>query len=47
MYDVCVDDPKEQELYHSIATVGTLLLQIGEVGKQFQRKDVEEGIFFS
>ena len=25
----------EQQLYHAIATVGTLLLQIGEVGKKF------------
>lgn len=27
------DLPEEQALYHSIATVGTLLLQIGEAGK--------------
>jgi hypothetical protein len=27
--------PDEQHLYHSLATVGTLLLQIGEVGKKF------------
>ena len=28
--------PDEQNLYHSIATVGTLLLGMGEIGKQFQ-----------
>ena len=38
-----LEHPKEQELYHSIATVGTLLLQIGEVGKKFyMMKDEEE-----
>ncbi len=30
-----VEHHEEQQLYHSIATVGTLLLQIGDVGKQF------------
>ena len=29
---------QEQKLYHSIATIGTLLLQIGEVGKRFLYK---------
>ena len=29
------DHHNEQQLYHSIATVGTLLLEIGEVGKKF------------
>ena len=29
------EHPDEQQLYHSLATVGTLLLQIGEVGKKF------------
>ena len=29
------DLPEEQQLYHSLATVGTLLLQLGDVGKQF------------
>ncbi|OCT88295.1 hypothetical protein XELAEV_18016929mg [Xenopus laevis] len=28
-------DPLEQELYHAIATVASLLLRIGEVGKKF------------
>ena len=30
------DTSEEQHLYHSVATVGTLLLQIGEVGKRFR-----------
>lgn len=29
------EDPVEQELYHAIATVASLLLRIGEVGKKF------------
>lgn len=29
------EEPLEQELYHSIATVASLLLRIGEVGKKF------------
>ena len=32
------DNTNEQQLYHALATVGTLLLQIGEVGKQFYLK---------
>lgn len=35
LYDLFGDNPEEQQLYHSIATVGTLLLEIGEVGKKF------------
>ncbi|XP_060561507.1 TBC1 domain family member 9B-like [Ruditapes philippinarum] len=35
LYDLFGGDPQEQELYHAIATVGTLLLEIGEVGKRF------------
>ena len=35
-YELFTEEPNEQELFHSIATVATLLLQIGEVGKQFQ-----------
>lgn len=35
LYDMFGGESKEQELYHSIATVGTLLLEIGEVGKRF------------
>lgn len=29
------EEPEEQQLYHSIATVASLLLRIGEVGKKF------------
>lgn len=36
LYDLFTDSLEEQGLYHSIATVGTLLLQIGEVGKRFR-----------
>lgn len=35
LYDMFGGEPNEQELYHAIATVGTLLLEIGEVGKKF------------
>lgn len=35
LYDMCTGSPDEQKLYHSISTVATLLLQIGEVGKQY------------
>lgn len=35
LYDIFHELPEEQELYHALATVGTLLLQIGEVGKRF------------
>lgn len=32
------EDPVEQELYHAIATVASLLLRIGEVGKKFSNR---------
>ncbi|MBN3278746.1 TBC9B protein, partial [Polyodon spathula] len=35
LYNMFSQDPSEQELYHSIATVASLLLRIGEVGKKF------------
>ncbi|XP_056625377.1 TBC1 domain family member 9B isoform X1 [Triplophysa dalaica] len=35
LYNMFSEDPSEQELYHGIATVASLLLQIGEVGKKF------------
>ncbi|XP_060086343.1 TBC1 domain family member 9-like [Ylistrum balloti] len=38
LYDMFSDQFEEQELYHSIATVGTLLLELGEVGKKFYLK---------
>lgn len=37
------ENKQEQELYHSIASVGTLLLEMGEVGKKFYlQKSVSE-----
>ncbi|XP_072368788.1 TBC1 domain family member 9B-like isoform X1 [Scyliorhinus torazame] len=35
LYNMFSEDPDEGELYHAIATVATLLLQMGEVGKLF------------
>uniref|UniRef100_A0A8C6KHG7 TBC1 domain family member 9B n=1 Tax=Nothobranchius furzeri TaxID=105023 RepID=A0A8C6KHG7_NOTFU len=35
LYNMFSEDPSEQELYHAIATVASLLLRIGEVGKKF------------
>uniref|UniRef100_A0A672NHI6 TBC1 domain family member 9B n=1 Tax=Sinocyclocheilus grahami TaxID=75366 RepID=A0A672NHI6_SINGR len=35
LYNMFSEDPMEQELYHGIATVASLLLHIGEVGKKF------------
>jgi hypothetical protein len=37
LYDMFVDNEAEQLLYHSIAKVATLLLELGDVGKQFLR----------
>jgi len=42
LYDLFADEPNEQQLFHSIATVATLLLQIGEVGKQFSNISIAE-----
>lgn len=41
LYDMFANHPDEQHLYHSIANVGTLLLEIGEVGKKFYLKGTE------
>lgn len=35
MYNLFSEDPNEQELYHATATVTSLLLEMGEVGKLF------------
>ncbi|XP_042544723.1 TBC1 domain family member 9B isoform X1 [Dipodomys spectabilis] len=47
LYNMFSEDPAEQELYHAIATVASLLLRIGEVGKRFSgpasRKPPREG----
>lgn len=37
------EEPVEQQLYHSIATVASLLLHIGEVGKKFQNGSKKVG----
>ncbi|XP_033638788.1 TBC1 domain family member 9-like isoform X1 [Asterias rubens] len=37
MYDMFVEHPKEQQLYRAIATVGSLLFELGEVGKKFKK----------
>ncbi|XP_055998545.1 TBC1 domain family member 9-like isoform X2 [Ostrea edulis] len=43
LYDMFTENKQEQELYHSIASVGTLLLEMGEVGKKFYlQKSVSE-----
>ncbi|XP_065590824.1 TBC1 domain family member 9B isoform X1 [Cyrtonyx montezumae] len=38
LYNMFSEDPIEQELYHAIATVASLLLRIGEVGKKFSNR---------
>jgi len=42
LYDLFSDESNEQDLFHSIATVATLLLQIGEVGKRFTDLSVSD-----
>ncbi|ESO10999.1 hypothetical protein HELRODRAFT_190267 [Helobdella robusta] len=37
MYGMFLNAPNEQSLYHSIATVASLLLQIGEAGKKIRK----------
>lgn len=41
MYDMFTGHESEQDLYHAIATVGTLLLRLGEVGKQFYASSID------
>uniref|UniRef100_A0A8D2AWV0 TBC1 domain family member 9B n=1 Tax=Sciurus vulgaris TaxID=55149 RepID=A0A8D2AWV0_SCIVU len=38
LYNMFSEDPMEQDLYHAIATVASLLLRIGEVGKKFSTR---------
>ncbi|XP_037074433.1 LOW QUALITY PROTEIN: TBC1 domain family member 9-like [Pollicipes pollicipes] len=38
LYDMFSEEQTRPEIFHSIAHVGTLLLQIGEVGKRFQKE---------
>ncbi|CAN0208778.1 unnamed protein product [Lampetra fluviatilis] len=37
LYSLFAEHPHEQQLYHSIATVASLLLELGEVGKRFSQ----------
>uniref|UniRef100_A0A8C8VNY3 TBC1 domain family member 9B n=1 Tax=Pelusios castaneus TaxID=367368 RepID=A0A8C8VNY3_9SAUR len=41
-YNMFSEDPVEQELYHAIATVASLLLRIGEVGKKFSNRSMKK-----
>uniref|UniRef100_A0A8C7P0C8 TBC1 domain family member 9 n=1 Tax=Oncorhynchus mykiss TaxID=8022 RepID=A0A8C7P0C8_ONCMY len=44
LYNMFSEDAQEQELYHATATVTSLLLEMGEVGKLFcHSKDQEDG----
>lgn len=38
LYNLFSQEPEEQQLYHSTATVASLLLRLGEVGKRFNCK---------
>lgn len=42
LYNMFSEDPVEQDLYHAIATVASLLLRIGEVGKKFSHHPVKK-----
>ncbi|NWI14684.1 TBC9B protein, partial [Crypturellus soui] len=42
LYNMFSEDPVEQELYHAIATVASLLLRIGEVGKKFSSRPMKK-----
>ncbi|XP_068816171.1 TBC1 domain family member 9B isoform X1 [Struthio camelus] len=42
LYNMFSEDPVEQELYHAIATVASLLLRIGEVGKKFSNRPTKK-----
>uniref|UniRef100_A0ACB8EJ48 TBC1 domain member 9B n=1 Tax=Sphaerodactylus townsendi TaxID=933632 RepID=A0ACB8EJ48_9SAUR len=44
LYNMFSEDPVEQELYHAIATVASLLLRIGEVGKKFSHQPTKKAV---
>ncbi|XP_014214911.1 TBC1 domain family member 9 isoform X2 [Copidosoma floridanum] len=46
LYDMFPAQPEDQETYHCIAEIGTLLLQLGDVGKKFyvEREEFEDGM---
>ncbi|XP_054270034.1 TBC1 domain family member 9 isoform X2 [Macrosteles quadrilineatus] len=35
LHDILTAQPEDQDMYHAIATIGTLLLQLGDVSKKF------------
>ncbi|XP_015111408.1 TBC1 domain family member 9 [Diachasma alloeum] len=49
LYDMFPTQPEEQEIYHSIASIGTLLLQLGDVGKKFygEREESEDSLLIA
>lgn len=46
LHDMFQTQPDDQDTYHAIADVGTLLLQLGDVGKQFcvEREESEDSL---
>ncbi|XP_014472834.1 PREDICTED: TBC1 domain family member 9 isoform X4 [Dinoponera quadriceps] len=49
LYDMFPAQPEEQETYHCIASIGTLLLQLGDVGKKFyvERDESEDSLLLA
>ncbi|XP_034948646.1 TBC1 domain family member 9 [Chelonus insularis] len=49
LYDMFPAQPEDQDVYHSIATIGTLLLQLGDVGKKFyvDREESEDSLLLA
>lgn len=43
LYDMFTDLTEEQQLYHSLAMVGNLLLRLGDAGKQFRAQASASG----
>lgn len=41
LYDVFVNQNAEQEAYHSVASIGTMLLQLGEIGRSYSPKKTQ------
>ncbi|XP_001600394.2 TBC1 domain family member 9 isoform X2 [Nasonia vitripennis] len=46
LYDMFPAQPEDQDTYHCIAEIGTLLLQLGDVGKKFyvEREESEDSL---
>ncbi|EFN68620.1 TBC1 domain family member 8 [Camponotus floridanus] len=49
LYDMFPAQPEEQETYHCIASIGTLLLQLGDVGKKFyvEREESDDSLLLA